>query len=129
MEIQLELGFVGPEQSGPAESAAIELPKFSLSEETTPAQIVAWWDGIVEIFTEKADRTKEVLKPIDAELAGIKGATIRPFQYPGCAFCHARARAALSSPCQYFRFSGRPRQRRTDSLSRLFRHAGFAQCR
>jgi hypothetical protein len=54
---------------------------------------------------------------------------LRPFQYPGCALCHARARAAFSGPLQYPRFSGRLRQRRSDAALRSWRQLAFPQHR
>jgi len=53
----------------------------------------------------------------------------RLFQYPGCAFCHARTRAVFSGPLQYSRFCGLPRQRRSDAAFRSWRQLAFPQHR
>lgn len=69
---QLELGLDGDAASTAVE-AAIVLPDYAVTEDSTPAAIIAWWDKLVAAFTQEAEAIRPELTYLESELAGLKG--------------------------------------------------------
>lgn len=62
-----------PDDAGGAEAPPV-FPGFILTEERTPAEIVAWWDELVAVFTAVATAADARVAALDAELNHLKGA-------------------------------------------------------
>ncbi len=54
-------------------AAPVEFPAFALSEETTPAEILGWWDSIVEKIELAWQAGEKRAAPLTEELRGLKG--------------------------------------------------------
>lgn len=70
-EAQLELSLENPSEPE-IEAGLPEFPALELSEETTPAAILAWWDQLVEIFSRESDLAQPRLQSLRAENATAK---------------------------------------------------------
>lgn len=71
-DAQLDLPLKNPNETK-IETDMPDFPTFELSEETTPAAILAWWDQLVETFSRESDLAQPKLQSLRAEIAAAKG--------------------------------------------------------
>lgn len=72
MATQLELQLADQPETNDLEGRTL-LPEFVIVDETTPGDLLRWWDDLVAIFTSEMERTKANAEPLTAELAKLKG--------------------------------------------------------
>lgn len=72
MDTQLELALANDSaKSGPEERTP--LPVLAIVDETTPGNLLQWWDDLVAIFTSEMEVANAKAEPLAAELAKLKG--------------------------------------------------------
>ncbi len=76
MDDQLQLP-LDPESEVIDAEGRTPLPAFVLADDTTPADVLRWWDELVAVFTSEVDAAKANAEPLTAELAKLKAQRTR----------------------------------------------------